>query len=1796
MTLPTAERPAPPAPARGLDLAGAALAGVDLSGRDIVRIDLQNAVLAAALLADTRAHGARLRQADLRGLRGRGLRCRDGDLERALLDDADLTDADLRRAVLLEASLRGADLRRADLRGADLRGADLRDARLDGALLDGADLTAARLTGASVVGAHAPGACLNRALDDGTGAVVGLLDAGGYAGLPLALVRAGALTGAVGRRAVRTVQAVQLRGRATGGEARGEVAEKARGIVSELQERAAAGRARREREREGSNARREARLASIRARREAIEAERVADKEAQAQAARARAAERAARRERRRMLRGGPVRPSEPPPAAVPTLRSEVAPRPRPIVERRAAEQAAVAASEALLRARARAGRTAAARRAEEARRIADAAATATREIAEREAAAIAAAEAHRLAEEQAIADAAVRRVAAEQARRDAEQRALAEARRRQEEEDARRRAAEQARRDAEAEARRREEAARERRRREVAAFAARPDRVAAARRREAVALRTRARPVPSPVDRPNVLAPSHSPVPTALVPGERDRLGRLAKLLQREAARQHEGDEALAPGGDLTGRDLRGRRMRDARLHGAILRDARLDAARLEGSDLREADLRGASLEGARLDRCVLDRVQAAGARLDGARLRDAALAGADLTGARLVDADLRGADLSGADLSGADLTGADLRRADLSGARLAGANLTAARLSDLDLGGAVLDEAVLDQADLAGVRWEGASVRGADLAGALGLSARDRERLATLGARAADPGLEALLGRFAPKQLRVAAAILALGFGTWLAARYLADGGLDAATLESAAEVLRSTDPLEASAAYERLAEDALRIDDKVGYLVEAASLAAAGGDATRADTLFDEALAAAATAPGLDAEVRLVMGAWQVDQERWLPAEETLTPLLSTEGHPAETRARAVVLVGAARAGRGEAAPAPAVEALFTALAAVPEAEADLRVALAELRAVRGEPDLALEQLDRAAALSLPADLARRVQETRAHVLDQAGRDEEAAALWASLMAEAAEGEPDWLAARLALADLRQRQGQPEAAAALVEALTADGVESGIRGRALLVKGRLAEQREDIEGAARAYQGILTLASVDPDTTEEARLSLARVVLDGGGGDPEAALAGLPPDAAAGILVHARLGEARRRLDAGDASGALDVYEQLEEGSADAPEVLRAARAGRAEALSQLGELDAAVELWRGLLASDPSPAERLDIELQLAHGLLQGGDAGEAAAAFRSLSERDDPDLRLQGLLGLAEVARAQGEAERARGLYRQVADQSPDPAYRVQALQELGDLASEQGRPEAALEAWRALIAAAAPGSAAGASARLAVVLTLADLGRVDEALGACQEAAATATDDRARAQAGLACGELLEKARRPAEAAVRYSALLALGSAPADLRADAWLGLSRAHATAGDAEAAWAATEAGLAELEAPSLRLPLLSAQVQALRQLDRPAALATALAARDALAEEVPALAGPLLVDAAATARGRGAPEEAIELLERAVTLPLSPAERAGALVELGDTLLEAGRLTPALARFEEAAAVDGVDEMTAFSAGMGRAEVLKRTGELAGALAALQDLDPPGEDTQRWWLETRARWYAEAGQDDAALAAWGRLADAASEAPGAHSSALRGEADLLLGRDEPALALERYDAAARLAPEAAGVGWATLGGAEALIALDRPEEARTRLDRLLAHPDPEVALQARLRLARMRIDEEAWADALTLLADVRAGDLGPGWDASAVELVALAHSGAGDAAAAAGAWAALAERWPASNEAVLPAWLGLADLARQQGDVATARDWASRALERADDPGYRQQAEELVAQLRR
>ena len=161
---------------------------------------------------------------------------------------------------------------------------------------------------------------------------------------------------------------------------------------------------------------------------------------------------------------------------------------------------------------------------------------------------------------------------------------------------------------------------------------------------------------------------------------------------------------------------------------------------------------------------------------------------------------------------------------------------------------------------------------------------------------------------------------------------------------------------------------------------------------------------------------------------------------------------------------------------------------------------------------------------------------------------------------------------------------------------------------------------------------------------------------------------------------------------------------------------------------------------------------------------------------------------------------------------------------------------------------------------------------------------------------------------------------------------------------------------------------------------------------------------------------------------------------------------------------------------------------------------------------------------------------------------------------------------------------------------IGWAQLGEAETLRHMEQEDQARELLDELTDHSDPEVSLQAAVVRARLELEAEQAQEALAVLDGLQAQTMGPAWDATLCETRVAALQEVGRPDDARDELKNLAERWPDEEEAQLPAWLGLADLARSADNPEDARRWAALALNSAQDPVYRDRAQELVDQLGR
>ncbi|MGB0641147.1 MAG: tetratricopeptide repeat protein, partial [Myxococcota bacterium] len=558
----------------------------------------------------------------------------------------------------------------------------------------------------------------------------------------------------------------------------------------------------------------------------------------------------------------------------------------------------------------------------------------------------------------------------------------------------------------------------------------------------------------------------------------------------------------------------------------------------------------------------------------------------------------------------------------------------------------------------------------------------------------------------------------------------------------------------------------------------------------------------------------------------------------------------------------------------------------------------------------------------------------------------------------------------------------------------------------------------------------------------------------------------------------------------------------------------------------------------------------------------------------------------------EVARSTDERARARSLYRQVADQQSDTVWRVRALQEMADMAAEDQDGAAVITITRELLGALPPSHPAAPEVRLSLVAALLGVGDIEEAAQICKQAVSAAPNNSSVRSAQVACAEVDERAGAWSDALEKYNIVLQ-SDAPPDVLTDAALGTARCAFGLETPAAVIAPIDSVLQQAESPELRLPLLAMKIRALRMLEDNTALQKAIVERDVLAEEVPEIAWNAFVEAAGQSRTAGDSDTSIALLRRVLDLPITSEQRATVLVELGHSHLDLSAIADAKARFEQVVELTTPDTPEAFYAGMGLAEIDRRNEQPKEALARLESLTPPDEQERRTWMAAKATVLSESG-DPLAQEAWEALVIASEADADTRYTALKGQADSLVAQDRPTEAIPLFEEARRIATEGWQAGWAGIGLAGALAEANDVESAITLLDELREHPDPEVAMQSMLKRSQLASDTEDWQVAIRVLKPKAAIKLGPAWDATATQARTRALAGAGDIDGASAAWKALANRWPDEEEAILPAWLGLAELAQSIGDDTEAHRWARRAFKEARDPGYRQRARSLVRSL--
>ena len=466
-------------------------------------------------------------------------------------------------------------------------------------------------------------------------------------------------------------------------------------------------------------------------------------------------------------------------------------------------------------------------------------------------------------------------------------------------------------------------------------------------------------------------------------------------------------------------------------------------------------------------------------------------------------------------------------------------------------------------------------------------------------------------------------------------------------------------------------------------------------------------------------------------------------------------------------------------------------------------AQAQDAAGDPEGALETLERTLGAEPGGELAARIQVARGDLLNRLGRVDAALVAYES-------GGSDYALYAAAVAALNRGDG--ESAARLVTRLIEDHPESSYVPQSRVVLGEAFFVQEDHTSAEQVFASILSGEASDEDRARAlSRLGWCRYVNGDLPGAAESFTTLVRRLADAAEAEEALYMLARIRLEAGDTEAAKEASDEYlrryPEGrwradvlftSADSagPRALETLLAEHGDsplvprALLQLGDdaseaerYEEAAERYRAILRDHP----RSEVVPQAAYGLgwclYQTGNYDQSAELLAQLNDRDtDPELAVAALELCVWAHRADGNAGAATEAWRSFARACDDEARVFEGARTVVAAWRDAGQPQRAQHVLDELL-----GTVDDPSLAVGVLLEGAYLaleeGDVDRADAQVQVAARRAKDDPQLAEASFFVGEarfaagdleraiLLYRSAIGADSPVRADALYKLGFA-----------------------------------------------------------------------------------------------------------------------------------------------------------------------------------------------------------------------------------------------------------------------------------------------------------------------------------------------------------------------------------------------------------------------------------------
>ena len=542
------------------------------------------------------------------------------------------------------------------------------------------------------------------------------------------------------------------------------------------------------------------------------------------------------------------------------------------------------------------------------------------------------------------------------------------------------------------------------------------------------------------------------------------------------------------------------------------------------------------------------------------------------------------------------------------------------------------------------------------------------------------------------------------------------------------------------------------------------------------------------------------------------------------------------------------------------------------------------------------------------------------------------------------------------------------------------------------------------------------------------------------------------------------------------------------------------------------------------------------------------------------------------MGLAQTSMISGELEKSKEVYSQILESQPNQEIQIQVWQELAQIAQEQQSTENVLLAWRNILQFSVDDDAFRSEANTSIARALAEMNRLDEAISECELNLSTA-------ESQLQCAIILEMAQDE-RALDRYLLVANNDRVPDVLRSEAALGAARLTPIETRATICESALELSqmdpIVELQILQLYLETpLSDEVQTKWQ-----------TRQEQLAQGSPDVLVQYLMERTTQLRSDGALTKAIQVMEKGLR-GLPPSASQPLELELGDMLLEANRASEALAVYK--ALLDSSADPRLTRAGMAAAlmideqweeslETLSQiptemvTGTEIHMVLEINRHHPTAEG-----LELSSKWATQAPNPDVQ---W---------------EALMNQAQSAIGEDETERALNRFQAAADIAIEERQREWAQLGVLQARSTLgENVDNLANDFVSLQQSEDQEVRIQAHIQLAQVYLQQDKPSQVIDQLGNVKATELGAGWEMTLEEVRALAYLELNDFELARSTMTDLQNRWPDEEQVQIPSTIVLIQVYEKEGNLEQAQAHARNSLDIVTDPVYKDMLTELLTRI--